>query len=315
MPAPDLRIHDNQLALTVMVDGISIRSDMVSTNDKGEEKKSVQKRTRKILQKLSPALQRILQPGESVLYAMRARSPLSAIEQLTAAWWTALLAACAVLVTNKRLLLFPVKRDGSWRESVRAVSWGDLEEIRTTGLFVRNVSFKFKSGTQVTYTNFLRADAKKLAAIALALIPAASGEQTSAHGPVQLCPDCRGVLTEGQYSCSACGLNFKNERTMVLRSIFLPGGGYFYTGHPLVAILPAVVEAFLVIEILLVLFAGLASPKAVPELFTRLLVLGVFWALETGVTILHCRRYVRDFIPEERDPSRVPKGAVPKMTA
>ena len=102
---------------------------------------------------------------------------------------------------------------------------------------------------------------------------------------------------------------------MVLRSIFLPGGGYFYTGHPLVAILPAVVEAFLVIEILLVLFAGLASPKAVPELFTRLLVLGVFWALETGVTILHCRRYVRDFIPEERDPSRVLKGAVPKMTA
>jgi hypothetical protein len=62
----------------------------------------------------------------------------------------------------------------------------------------------------------------------------------------------------------------------------------------------------LLLEILLTLFTGLTSPKAVPDLFAGLLALGVFWALETGVTILHCRRYVRDFIPEKRDPARAP---------
>jgi hypothetical protein len=46
---------------------------------------------------------------------------------------------------------------------------------------------------------------------------------------------------------------------MVLRSISLPGRGYFYTGHPLIAILRAVVEAFLVIEILLVLSMWITS--------------------------------------------------------
>lgn len=306
MPAADLRIHDNQLARAMMMDGISIRSDVLSTNEKGEDKESVQKRTGKILQKLRPALQRVLQPGEAVLYAMPARSPLSVIEQLTAAWWTALLATCAIVVTNKRILFFPVKRDGSWRESVRAAHWGDLEEIKTKGLLISNASFKFKNGPKITYTNFRRADAKKLGAIASALIPAASGEQTSAQGFVQLCPDCCGALTEGQYSCAGCGLIFKNEKAMVLRSIILPGGGYFYTGHPLIAIIPAVVEALLVLEILLILFTGLASPKAVPGLFAGLLFLAVFWALETAVTILHCRRYVRDFIPEKRDPARVP---------
>ena len=100
---------------------------------------------------------------------------------------------------------------------------------------------------------------------------------------------------------------------MVLHSVFLPGGGYFYTGHPLIAIIPAIVEAFLVLEILLILVAGLASPKAVPNLLNGLLILGIFWALETGVTILHCRRYIRDFIPEKRDPARVPQSAVPKI--
>ena len=91
---------------------------------------------------------------------------------------------------------------------------------------------------------------------------------------------------------------------MVTRSILLPGGGYFYTGHPLIAMLPAVVEGLLVLEILGFLFAGLASPKAMPNILSGLLLLGLFWALETAVTILHCRRYVREYIPEKRDLAR-----------
>jgi len=165
VPAADFRIHENQFARTEMLDGVSIRSDVLYTNDKGEQKESAQKRTRKILQKLCPVLQRILLPGETILYAMTARSPLSILEQVTAAWWTALLAACVVVVTNKRLLFLPVKRDGNWRESVRAVHWGDLEEVKAKGLLIRNVTFKFKNGAKSTYTNFRRADAKKRAAI------------------------------------------------------------------------------------------------------------------------------------------------------
>jgi len=306
VPLPDLRVHDNQTAAVVTADGLSIRSDVLFTNDKGEEKESVQKRTKKILQKLRPALQRIVQPGESVLYAMRARSPLSPLEQLTAAWWTSLLAACAIVVTNKRILFFPVKRDGSWRESVQAVYWGDVNEIKQTGLLVHNVYFKFKNGTKATYANVLRGSAKKLSSIASVMIPNASGEQTAASGLVHLCPACCGPLTEGRYFCPSCGLIFKNEKTMILRSILLPGGGYFYTGHPLVAIMPAAVEALLVVDIVSILFSGLRSPKAGQDLFARLLVLVIFWGLETAVTILHSRRYVREFIPEKREAARSP---------
>ena len=309
MPAADIRIHDNQVARTVIADGITIRSDVLSTNDQGEEKESVAKRSRKALQKLYPPLQLLLRPEEAVLYAMPARSPLSVVEQLTAALWTALLAACVIVVTNKRILFFPVKRDGSWRESVRSVNWGDVDEIRANGSLVRNVSFKFKNGIKVTYTNFRRADARKLAAIAAVLIPSVSGAQTSTHGPVQLCPDCCEALTVGQYSCTNCGLNFKNEKSMILRSIFLPAGGYFYTGHPLIAIIPAIVEAFFLFEIFAILLTGLASLKAGPGLVNALLILGIFWALETGITILHCRRYIREFIPEKRDPARAPQKA------
>ena len=313
MPAADLRIHDNQAVRTMKLDSISIRNDVLFTNYKGEERAQIQKRSEKALQKLRPALQRMLLPDEAVLCVMPARSSLTLVEQLTAAWWTAILAASTIVITNKRILFFPVKRDGSWKESARAVQWGDLEEVKPKGLLVRNVTFKFRDGTKTTYTNFRRADAKKIAAIALALIPAALGEQTSAQGLVQLCPDCRNVLTPGQYSCSGCGLIFKNEKSMVMRSIFLPGGGYFYTGHPLIGMIPAVFEGLLVLEILLLLFGGLASPKAVPNLLSVLLILALFWAVETAVTVLHCRRYVRDFIPERRDRARAHQDPTAKI--
>jgi hypothetical protein len=297
-----------------MIDGISVRNDVLFTNNKGEDKGPIQKRSEKALQKLIPALQRVLLPAETLLYIARAQSPLTVLEQLTAAWWTRLLAASAIVITNKRLLFFPVKRDGSWKQSVRSLQWGDVEEVKPNGLLVRNVTFKSKNGTKTTYTNFRRADAKKIAAIATGLLPAASGEMTPTHGFVQLCPDCRNVLTEGQYFCSGCGLTFKNEKSMVMRSIFLPGGGYFYTGHPLVAIIPAVVEGVLVLQLFVFLFAGLTSPKTLPNLLPSLVILGVFWALETAVTIRHCRRYIRDYIPEKRDPARARQEATVKVS-
>jgi len=292
---------------TTSADQIPLRTDVLFTNHKGEAKERVRKRKTKALEKLRPALLRTLQPGETLLYITEARSPLTILEQLTAAWWTAMLAASAIVVTNKRILFFPIRHNGTWRESVRAVHWGDLEEVKAKGLLIKNVVFRFKNGVKSTYTNFNYGDGKKLAAIASALLPSAAAEQTAMPGFVQLCPDCRTALTAGQYSCPACNLIFKNEQTMVLRSIFLPGGGYFYTGHPLIAVLPAVIEGLLVLNTLVLLLAGLNSPVTRRVVFGQLLVLGIFWGLETAVTILHCRRYVRDFIPEKRDPSRVPQ--------
>jgi hypothetical protein len=310
VPAPDFPVHNNNQPIQMTTAGDSpARSDVLFTNDKGEEKKRLRTRNEKIMEKLRPALQRVLLPDEAVLYVARAQSPLSILEQLTAAWWTTMLAAAVILVTNKRILFFPIERNGSWKESVRAVSWGDLQEIKPSGMLIRNVVFKLKNGTKVTYTNVRRADGKKLAAIASAVIPAASAEHTATGMLIQICPDCRAGLTPGQYSCPSCNLVFKNEASMVLRSIFLPGGGYFYTGHPVIALIPALIEVALLLEILALLFAGLGSPVTRRIVFSRLVLLAIFWGLETAVTILHCRRYIREFIPEKRDPARVPQAA------
>ena len=304
MPVADLPVHNNLVLRSTSINGIAIRNDVLFTNAQGQEDRRIQQRKEKMLQKLLPALQRVLLPEEAVLCMTSARSPLSPLEQLTASIWLSILAACTIVFTDKRVLFFPVKSGGGWRESVRAVSWGDLEEVKPKGALAKVVTFKFKNGTKTTYTAIPRAEAQKIAAVAQSLLPASAGQITSTQGLVQLCPDCRAVLTPGQYLCPACGLTFKNEKTMMIRSILIPAGGYFYTGHSLIGILPAIVEVFLLVDILVVLFAGQTAPEEKSALLSGLVVLAVFWAIESAVTILHCRRFVREFIPEKRDPLR-----------
>jgi len=124
MPRADLAIYETQPPMSSNLEGLSVRNDVMFTNDKGEEKARIRKRQEKLLRKLKPALQRVLVPEESILLIARAQSPLSTVERLTAGWWTLLLAASALVITNKRILFLPVKRDGSWRESVRSLQWG-----------------------------------------------------------------------------------------------------------------------------------------------------------------------------------------------
>ena len=304
MPRADLLVYPNVAPQPTMVGGTAVRGDVMFTDHQGEENKRIKKREEKQLLKLAPALQRILLPEESVLFVARCQSPLSAFEQLTAAWWTQMLAAAAIVITNTRVLFFPVKRDGSWRESVRSARWGDIVSVKSKGFLVLNVEFQFRDGSKLSYRGFRRADAKKIASIAPPILQAATGEISAAQGVTQLCPDCRGNLTPQVYTCSGCGLTFKNEKSMIMRSIFLPAGGYFYTGHPMIALIPALVEVFFLLDVVLILVGGLRSPAAVQGLLGALMGLAIIWVLETAITILHCRRYIREFIPEKRDPMR-----------
>ena len=300
MAKADISVHQQQLARVMSTGSISIREDVLFSNHKGEERSGIRKRNSKALEKLRPALERLLQPGEVVLYIARGRTPLSLLEQLTSGWWTYMLASAALVFTNQRILFFPVKTDGSWKESVRSALWGDVADLKAGGFVTRNITFTFRNGQKETYLGFRPADAKKIALIAQALIPVSAGEMSVTHGAVQLCPDCRKPLTPGVYSCSSCGLVFKNEKSMILRSIFLPAGGYFYTGHPMIALLPALVEIIFLIDVLGLILVGNRDPQSAGNLPGLLILLFVFWGLETAITILHCRRYIREYIPLKR---------------
>jgi hypothetical protein len=60
------------------------------------------------------------------------------------------------------------------------------------------------------------------------------------------------------------------------------------------------------------LLAGFASPRVTSNVLPTLVALVFFWAFETAVTILHCRRYIRDYIPEKRGALRARQDLMAK---
>ena len=311
MPAKDLWIHQNVPPQLVPHDGVAVREDCAFTNDKGEESKGVRKRAEKALASLRVVLSKVLEPEETVLYLARSQAPVTLFEQFAFGWYIYKVTGTVLVFTNRRLLDVRIKPKGlfspdfEWTLCLRSLRWGDLAEAKVSGWLSPTLVLKYRSGKKETYWKLDRGDAKKMKVLVAALLSGAATELTPAQGMVSLCPTCFSVLTPQMYQCSQCGQLFKDEKTMVRRSLLIPGGGYFYTGQTFLAIGDFVAEAYLLL-LLLIFLAALLIPSDNPQpgeaagLWAGAGVVAAILAVEKWGTIHHCRRFIRDFIPTKR---------------
>ena len=95
---------------------------------------------------------------------------------------------------------------------------------------------------------------------------------------------------------------------MVRRSLIVPGGGYFYTGHWFLGVGDFIVEAYLLIMVVVLAATAaglitdpLAEPGQEPIAGAAAWIAAGFiaaiLALEKWLTVHHCRRFIREFIP------------------
>jgi len=319
MANPDISVHPNQMQRLASLNGLRIREDVAYTNYGGEEHGGTLKRASKILDKLGPALQRILAPDETVLYVARMQAPTSLLEQLTMGWYLYRVSAATLVFTNRRIIQMLVDGGGKWRGNLRAVAWGDVAEANVKGWLSPVLWLKYRNGKKEKYWRLKYADAKKIKVLAATLLPASSGESTAAQGMVALCPDCLAVLTARVYVCGSCGLVFKDERTLLKRSLLVPGGGYFYTGYTFLAVGDLIAEVWLMILVITSALAAYETWGKAPAkpgaptgggfLVTMLFFLALL-AFEKLVTIHHGRRFIRQFISTgQKDPMRMHAAA------
>jgi len=308
MPDIYFPVHPEQSSRLGSPNGVRVREDTLYTNHKGQEKKGVRKRADKALNKLQEVLRRALAPAEVVLYIARCQAPASVFEQITFGWYIYYVTATVLVFTNRRLLLFQVKRDGSWKKIIRAALWGDVEEAKVTGWVSHTLRIKYRNGKKETYWGLGWGDAKKIRVLLHALFSLGAGETSAAGGMVPRCPNCLAELTPRVYECSNCKLTFKNEKTMLRRSLLIPGGGYFYVGHWFLGIAYFIVEAYLLILVVVFVIAAVSlmiSPQSGQaaggrgETWGVAIFLGLVLAVEKWLTIHHCRRFIREFIPKE----------------
>ena len=307
MPTTQIPIHSDQSVRLSSHVGILLREDVAFTNRKGVEKKGIRKRAERALDKLQEPLRKILEPEEAVLYIARAQLLPGLVEQFFLGWYVAYLAPATLVLTSRRLLHLYVARNGSWKRAVRSARWGDLESAKIKVVLSPKLHVKYRDGKKEVYWRLRGDDAKKIRLLLEALLPTAVGETSSTLSMTSLCPECLAALTLRAYECPNCRLKFKDEKTLLRRSILIPGGGLFYTGHAVLGTLHFLVELFLLLEVVLwwgiAVWLWLLTPRPAQAQADRgavlatAAILAVLLALHKAATTRIARNLVRYYIP------------------
>jgi Bacterial PH domain len=307
VPSAQIPVHSDQPVRLSSHFGVLVREDTAFTNSKGVEKKGTRKRAEQALDKLQEPLRKILEPEEAVLYIARGQVMPSGVERFFLGWHALYLAPAVLVLTNRRLLQFFVGTNGAWKRGTRSVRWGDMEEAKVKGLLGAKLNIKYRDGKKEVYWGMVRDDTNKIRLLLAALLPTAAGETSPAHSITSLCPECRAALTPGVYECPNCRLTFKDERTALRRSLLIPGGGFFYTGHPLLGIVHSLVEliVFFMLVFWILVALGIAKPDSSPgeaptdaaSAVVVVIFLVIILAVDKGVMAKVARKQVQNYIP------------------
>jgi len=274
--------------------GLRVNRDIAFTTVDNKFHQRTMDRQLKILRDFAPTLKSLLQPDEEVLLAIKACSPMSWFEQLTLGWIIVYVKRCVLVVTNKRILHFPATMNYAPRNSVAEILYGDIAEIKLSGFLGRVLTLKYHSGKKENFNYIPSAEYKKLKTILPPLKQ--SGPVSAARERHHLCPRCLVTLEKGKFTCPNCHLKFKDGERARKLSIVYPGGGYFYTKHPILGIGDAITEAVLLFIVLGSLIAVLAGEAGA---VVGVIIFGIALAIEKVETIYHTQHYVNEYIPLE----------------
>lgn len=310
MANADLAIYETHMPRLVSANGISVREDVLYTDAKGEPDERSKKRAEDALADLRDILPALLEPKETILFVIKScQAPMGVLEQLFLGWYVYRVTATRLVFTNLRLLHFGVAGGGKWNRTLKSVRWGDVAEGKVKGWLNRMLVIACTNRKKEKYWRLRRKDSQKAKGVVNAVLPASRGETTSAQGFQSLCPECRAPLTAGNYQCTACGLKFKDEKTLLWRTLLIPGGGYLYAGMTFLGVL-GFVEGVLMLGLIFSLLLALGvvapgtaeggGPVQAEEFWGATVFLAILVALYKGLEYIHCRRVIQNFTPLKR---------------
>lgn len=261
-------------------------------------KKSIEKEQTYLVEKIQ-FIKPFIFEDEKIFLITKGCTPFTFLESMTVGAMITVIKRALFVFTNKRILHIPVGLYLSYKHSIAEINYADCNEIvMSTGLFSKNLYVKYKSGKTEKFTAFHHS-AKKIKKL-LESIPL-EGTPSNSRERYHLCPRCTKPLTKDKYTCPNCRLEFKNKQEARKISILLPGGGYFYTRHPILGLGDAITET---IFILLIIGSWLSmdDPTVAPEEgIAGMVVFGIILLIEKIITVYHSNHFIKEFIPKEKE--------------
>ena len=275
--------------------GLAVDTTILFSDHKGNYERRIEKHQRNLLAKLS-FLAPFLEPGEKILHVISGCSPATFVEQLLTGALLQPLKQSLFAVTNRRILHVPTTWGLRHRWSIAQIVYADCRHIciRWAMLVV-----KYKSGRTERFRCIGRRGRKK--ARTLLKDAPLKGWSSPTMERSHLCPRCTKPLIKDYYACPNCSLEFKKKFWATALSIIIPGGGYFYTRHPIIGLLEAVMETIVFILLVAASIAfSLSSPSAPRSIVQAIILCAIVLGFEKMVTALFSNKCVEDFIPKQR---------------
>ncbi|MBI4822860.1 MAG: hypothetical protein HY805_01335 [Nitrospirae bacterium] len=285
----------NQKGVEQNVFGLPVDHDIIFSNHKGIYKQGVEKRQTKLLKKIS-FIKTFLKVDEKIILITTGCSPMSIFEEWSMGWIATYLKRSLLVFTNKRIFHIPTERDYSYRNSIAQILYGDCQAIEMKEGLRRKLVIKYKSGEKEKFPYIARTERKKIKALLKTI--SLEGIQSNTAGRIHLCPRCTKELTKNEYTCPNCRLDFKDKAEAKKISIVYPGGGYFYTRHPLLGVADAITESILLLFVVLSLVDTLQGGK---DGFNSFVLFSIILALEKVITVYHSNHFIKEYIPKEKE--------------
>ena len=273
--------------------GVPVDRKTIFSDYKGRYKSKIEKRQRKLIVKTT-FIKFFLHPDECIRCLTTGYSPISAMEQFFTGLAFLFFKRAIFVFTNKRILHIPTRFNRSSFGAVSQIWYEDCAHLRLKG---RALVVKYKNGSEEQFPYIGRRERRKLKALlsAIQLKPKAAG---NLNARVKLCPSCTNVLDAQSHICPTCKIEFKTGFQAKLRSLLLPGGGYFYTRHTILGAVLGLMEVAVITKLIL---DGIALRQGIGVDLGWTAVLTFALIAEKLVSAYHTEQLTKDFIHESRD--------------
>lgn len=273
--------------------GVPVDRETIFSNHRGVYQKKVEKRQRSLIVK-STFIKFFMHHGEQIRCLTTGYSPVNVVEQVMTGPSFIFFKRALFIFTDKRILHIPTRFNRSSRGAISQILYEDCAGIEFKG---RSLHVKYKNGTSEAFPYIGRREKKKIQSLIsdLSLSPKEAGRL---RGRVYLCPSCANLLDEGKRACPSCNLGFKSTTQAVIRSLLIPGGGYFYNRYPISGTIIMIAELALIAAIALQWFS---IRSETPNSIWILVLLAGVLALEKASVTYHAVERVRNFIPRTDD--------------
>lgn len=236
---------------------------------------------------VAPRVVPLLEEGEQILHVAPACHIPSLLHQLGLGWWWYHFYRVALVVTDRRIV--EVLLDHRRRLDARLLSYR-WSAARALTLRFGALAFRPRTG-RVQKWRLERADRKLLRRLLPLIVQRrldVSGEPAPGAPPSVPrwhCPACAADLPAKAPACAACGARFTSPRLATWLSVAVPGGGLFYTGHPVLGAFDLIGELMLALLVVVML---LTSPDAATTIGA--IVVGLVLLLVTKLESVHLAR-------------------------